>query len=384
MKSYGRQFIDEYDIEAVCEALHSDFLTTGPRVDAFETAFAERVNAPHAVACNSGTAALHLACMAIGLGPGDTVIVPSLTFLATANAPHYCGAKIVFADVDPQTGLMTPETFEEALDRTNGENVRAVFPVHLAGQCCDLPGITRIARARNIAVISDSCHALGTRYKGSDKNWHEAGSCFDEDIAAFSFHPVKTITTGEGGATTTRDPALAERMRALRSHGMERKEEGGPWYYEMEQPGFNYRITDFQCALGMTQLDKLGWFVEERRKLVALYDELLTPLVPFVLPPARAPNCEPAWHLYAPRIDFEHAGINRADLMNALRERGIGTQVHYIPVHRQPFYARMNKDLRLPGADTYYEHTLSLPLYPGLPNGDVRTVVRFLAELLVP
>lgn len=378
MIPYGRQSIDEDDIAAVTAALEGDFLTTGPKVADFEQALAEATGAKEAVACSNGTTALHLACMIAGLGEGDAAIVPSLTFLATANAVRYCGAEVIFADVDPETGLMRPEDMEEALKRAGDMRVKAVLPVHLAGQGVDLPALREISDQHGLRIIADSCHALGGEINGG-----KAGACRYEDMATFSFHPVKTIATGEGGAVTTNNSEWAARMRTWRSHGMVRKPDIGPWAYEMAELGYNYRITDIQCALGLSQLKKLDRFVARRKKLVAHYIERLAPLAPVIRPPeiANAEN-NPGWHLFSARIDFAKLGMNRAALMSFLIEHGIGTQVHYIPVHTQPYYKNRYGALALPGADAYYERTLSLPLYPDLSEADIDYICKTLTTAL--
>ncbi len=392
---YGRQDIGDDDVAAVERVLRSDFLTTGPATREFETAFAAAVGAAHAVACANGTAALHLASLAIELGPDDLAVVPSVTFLATANAPRLCGAEIRFADVDPDTGLMQPEHLEAALKAAGGK-AKAVFPIHLNGQCGDSVGIEALARKHGLAIIEDACHALGGSYGGPDGAAFRIGACGHADMASFSFHPVKTIAMGEGGAITTNDAALAERMARLRNHGMTRDPETfserdqafdgagepNPWYYEMHEPAFNYRASDIHCALGLSQLRKLDRAVERRRALAARYDALLEPLAPTVKPVARNAGCRAAWHLYVALIDFEALGIERADLIRRLRAQGIGTQVHYLPVHRQPYYRARYGAQQLPGADRYYARILSLPLHTRMEDGDVERVVEAIAAIV--
>lgn len=373
MLPYGRQCIEEDDIEAVAEVLRGDFLTTGPAVRRFEEALCAETGAKHAVACANGTAALHLAAMALGLGPGDAVIVPSLTFLATANAARYVGAEVVFADVDPDTGLIGAGHVEAALERCGALKPKAIFPVHLAGQCADIDSL----KSFGLSIVTDASHAIGSTYKGG-----AVGGCVHEDLTTFSFHPVKTVAMGEGGAITTNDDALAEKMLRYRTHGMRQRPDLGPWVYDMEEVGYNYRASDIHCALGASQMRKLKRFAARRRELVALYDRLLEPLGNLVRPPARAAECDPVWHLYSVRIDFAVVGKTRAGVMTALRERGIGTQVHYIPVHTQPYYAARYGAPDLPGAQHYYERTLSLPLYPSLADGDVERVAATLKEIL--
>jgi UDP-4-amino-4,6-dideoxy-N-acetyl-beta-L-altrosamine transaminase len=395
---YGRQSIDEEDIAAVAEVLRGDWLTTGPAVERFETALAAQTSARHAIACSSGTAALHMAALALELAPGDRVIVPSVTFLATANAPHHAGAEIVFADVDPDSGLMGVKELDAALARAKasaGGPVRAVFPVHLNGQCAEMADITAFRAKHGLAVIHDAAHSLGGGFMVGNQE-RPVGWGGDGAMSAFSFHPVKTVATGEGGAVTTDDDVTAERLRQVRNHGMSRDasafvnaglardSEGAvnPWYYEMSSPGFNYRASDIHCALAANQLSKIDRFVRRRAELVARYDAGLGALAPIVTPLGRAADCRPAWHLYVVMIDFAAAGVSRGEVMRRLRERGIGTMVHYLPVHLQPYYADRYGDLALPGAERYYERALSLPLYPAMTDGDVDRVLGALAEVL--
>ena len=384
---YGRHVIDEDDISAVADVLRGDWLTTGPSVEEFERRFAARVGARYAVVCSSGTSGLHLAMLAAGVGEDDLAVVPTVTFLATANAARYVGAEVQFADVDKDTGLLTAVKLEIALAQAP-KPPRAVLPVHLAGQVADMAAIAGIAQRENLVVIEDACHALGSTIN-IDGRQHPVGGCQYSAMAVFSFHPVKTIAMGEGGAVTTNDPQLYDRLVRLRSHGMVRGADGvrntelalapdgkpNPWYYEMPEIGFNYRVSDINCALASSQLNKLDRFIAARRSLVADYDRLLGRLMPRVLPPSRAANCDPAWHLYAPRIDFHGVGVSRASVMNRLRSAGIGSQVHYIPVHLQPYYQDRYGHQQLDGAMAYYRSTLSLPLFPSMTDGDVRRVV---------
>ena len=374
---YGRQDIDEDDIAAVASALRADFLTTGPLVEEFESAFARATGARYAVACNSGTAALHLAVLGFGVGPGDVAVVPSITFVATANVVRFCEAEVVFADVDPNTGLMTPAALEAALRKArNVGRLKVVLPVHLNGQVCDMPALAAIARANGAELIDDACHALGLDGIGAAR--HSQASCF-------STHPVKAIATGEGGVVTTQDVACARHMRRLRSHGLHKDaanfqniemafdgSTANPWYYEMPELGWNYRLPDILCALGISQLRKLPQFYARRRAIAALYDRLLEPLAP-VLQPVRHSG-EHGWHLYVVRIDFERLGRSRRSVMTALREHGVGTQVHYVPVHRQPYYVERYGASDLPGADRYYGSCLSIPLFPTMLDKEVEHV----------
>jgi dTDP-4-amino-4,6-dideoxygalactose transaminase len=305
------------------------------------------------------------------------------------------GADVVFADVDPETGLMTPETLEDAIRR--GGKIDAVFNVHLNGQCGDLEGITEIARAHGARIVDDACHALGTAYVGNDGAISPIGSNGFSDLSVFSFHPVKAIAMGEGGAVTTNDPQMAKRLVLARNHGMTRNAsdftntadafdaagEPNPWYYELAEPEFNWRANDIQCALGVSQIGKLGRFVARRRAIAATYDTLFSSTAPVIRPMARTRPCLPAWHLYAARIDFERAGMTRAQAMRALAAEGIGTQVHYYPVHRQPYYAKRFPTPALPGADRYYARALSLPLFAAMTPDDAVRVAGALAGLLI-
>ncbi len=323
---YGKQSIDEDDIAAVAEVLRSAFLTTGPAVDAFETALAEKMAVPHAVACMNGTAALHMAAAALGIGPGDVVIVPAITFSATANGPAMAGAEVVFADIDPETGLLSASALEDALDRAKAVGrPRAVFPVHLNGQCVPMADIAGIAEENGLLVVEDACHAIGGTIPGRDGSETPVGSCEWSDAATFSFHPVKTIAMGEGGAVTTRNDAVANRLRLLRNHGITRNPDAftdrdaafgadgsvNPWYYEMQILGHNYRAPDINCALGLSQLKKLDRFAEIRRRLVAAYDKRIPSLAPLVRPITQVANQNQVRHLYVVRIDFRAAGLPR-------------------------------------------------------------------------
>jgi UDP-4-amino-4,6-dideoxy-N-acetyl-beta-L-altrosamine transaminase len=387
---YAMHSIDDADIDAVGNVLREGMLTGGPAVESLERRFVDTVQATHAVACSSGTAALHLAAMALGWHADDRIIVPSVTFLATANMARFVGADVVFSDVDPETGLMTAETLEAALEKA-GPAARAVVPVHLAGQTADMAAIAAMARPHGLAVVEDACHALGTIVPEGP-----VGNCQYSDVATFSLHPAKTVAMGEGGVATTNDTELAESMARLRNHGMERDpavfeisdqgfdEEGAanPWYYEMREIGFNYRVSDILCALGDSQLSRLAQLVARRKKLVARYDTMLAPLAPVIRPAGRIAECDPAWHLYVVLIDFEALGLGRGALMRRLFAEGIGTQVHYLPVHRQPYYRRLYGEQDLPGADAYYDRTLSVPLFPAMSDGDVERVVEALRRIV--
>lgn len=390
---YGRQNIDDSDVEAVVSVLRGDWLTTGPAVENFEAAFAQAVGAPHAICCANGTAALHLAYLALGLKPGDRVVVPAVTFLATASAARLVGAEIIFADVDPDTALMTPATLRDALGRAPSP-VAAVAPVHMAGQSVDMNEVGAIARAGGARIVEDACHALG----GRDAEGHAVGSGTTADAAIFSLHPVKVIAAGEGGVVTTADADIANAVRQFRNHGMTREKftdlnqakaaDGldNPWYYEMIEPGLNYRLSDIHAALASSQLKKLDQFVARRQALVARYDAALAALplrlAAHVRPCGRVASGTPAWHLYVALIDFDALGQDRAQVMSVLRECGIGTQVHYLPLNRQPYYRERYGEVDLPGADSWYARALSLPLHTGMADSDVDRVIAALADAL--
>lgn len=390
---YGQQSIGDDDVEAVVAALRSDFLTTGPLVGAFEGAFAKAVSAQHACACNSGTSALHLAMMALDVGPGDTVIVPSMTFLATANAARFQGARVVFADVDQRTGLMTPATLADAVERAGGP-IKVVVAVHLNGQAADMESISAIAKQTGAAIVEDACHALGAEHLARDGTRTPIGSCSFSDISCFSLHPVKGITTAEGGVATTADAELAERLHRFRSHGMVRDARrytssdlafasdgrAHAWYYEMPEIGWNYRLPDVLSALGISQLKKLPVFIEQRRALASRYDEAIKRLDERVAAHPRVNWSTHAFHLYAVLIDFQQLGTNRDAVMADLREQAIGTQVHYLPVHLQPYYQQHAPTPALEGAEAYYAQCLSLPMFPAMRMDDVDRVVAALVS----
>jgi UDP-4-amino-4,6-dideoxy-N-acetyl-beta-L-altrosamine transaminase len=395
MIPYARQLIDDDDIQAVVDVLKGDWLTTGPAVQQFDSALAVRVQAKHALSCSSGTAALHMATAAAGLGPNDLAIVPTITFLATANAVKYTGADVIFADVDADTGLLTPDTLRDALSLVDPARVKAVLPVHMAGQCPDMDDIMDIAGQHKMTVIEDAAHAIGTTYISKSGVRSPVGSGTLGQMVAFSFHPAKTIAMAEGGAVTTNDDELAEKLELFRNHGMTRVPEAylnkqagfdadgsaNPWYYEMHAPGYNYRASDLHCALGLSQLAKLDQFVARRAELTSAYDTAFNDFAPALIPLARTPFSQAAWHLYPVLIDFEDIDISRAHVMTALRDLGIGTQVHYIPVHTQPYYQQKSNS-ELTGAAAYYKRTLSLPLHANMSVDDVHTVVDALRQTL--
>ncbi len=381
--SYGRHSLSEEDIAAVLEVLRGDFLTQGPAVPRFEAALADYVGARHAIAVSSGTAALHLACLAAGLGPGDAGITQPLTFAASANCMIYCGARPAFADVDAATLGLSGETLRAGL--AAAPEAKVVIPVAYAGLSTLDAALAQAAGGR--MIIEDGCHALGgTRPDGS-----KAGAGGLAAMTCFSFHPVKPITTGDGGAITTDDDDLAHRLRLLRNHGVERDaarfsgEERGPWVYEQQALGFNYRMTDIQAALGVSQMARLDDFTARRRAIAALYDAALAGLEG-VAPVQAAPEMRTrsSCHLYAVRIDFAKLGRTRAEVMQALREDGIGTQVHYIPVYKHPFHRDHVPDgvARCANTEAYYAQALSLPCFPDMTDADVEHVAMALARTL--
>ena len=393
---YGRQNVKDRDIQSVLDVLRSDFLTTGPAVGKFENKMSEGTDSGYAISCTSGTAGLHLATLALGIGEGDLVVVPSITFLATANAPRIAGAEIIFCDVNPETGLMEPGNLQAAIER-GGEKIKAVYAVHLGGQSCDLAEIASLAKANDMFIVEDACHALGTRYRQADGQLGIIGDCKETDMAVFSFHPVKTITMGEGGCVTTNNEELSHRVKTFRDNGIVRTTDkfknnelatdskglSNSWYYEMHDVGLNYRASDLQCSLGESQLKSLDNFVSERQKLTNHYDESLKRInLPYLRPVKRQVNCEPAWHLYQVLIDFEKRKIDRNKVISGLSERGVGSQVHYIPVHLQPYYRERYGKISLEGAEKYYSRCLSLPLFPSMTYTDVDYVIQTLVEII--
>ncbi len=396
---YGRQSIGPDDAAAVLEVLQGPTLTTGRAVDAFEAAISAVTGAKFSVACSSGTAALHLAAMALELSSDDTVIVPAITFAATASSVLHTGAGVVLADVDPATGLMTEETLAAAIQwartQPGANKVRAACPVHFAGQSCDMPALDRVAAEHGLTLIEDAAHAIGTRYASGPVE-RAVGGCRHAAMTTFSFHPVKTVTAGEGGAVTTNDAKLTTALRRLRNHGITREPEAftdrtrafaadgtaNPWYYEVERIGLNYRLSDLHSALGTSQIAKLGRFVARRAALVGRYHQALAPLAPLVRPLARMPHCRPAWHLMVVRIDLAAFGLDRATVMRRLADRGVGSQVHYIPLHHLPAFQGRVTMAPLPGAEAYYQQALSLPLFPDMADDDVDRVVAALSESL--
>ncbi len=395
--SYGRQWIDEDDILAVAGSLRDPWLTQGPKVDAFEKGLCDVTGARHAVVVSSGTAALHLAALAMGVGPGRTAVVPAITFVASANAIAYAGGRVRFADVDEDTALINLESLEQRCEelRTAGAAPSVLVAVDMCGQPAALPAIRRIAERFGARVIEDAAHALGATYTDGGRV-HRAASCAHSDAAILSFHPVKHITTGEGGAVLTNDDLVARQVRELRSHGIHRETSrferagDGPWYYEQSALGFNYRLTDLQCALGLSQLSKLNRFVARRRELAGIYDRALSDdrLASHLRPLTTNPGNFHAYHLYVVRVlspsgaSLEQIADRRKNLYAFLREQGIQTQVHYIPVNWHPYYRRVHGSSAgdCPGANAYYAGCLSLPMYPSMSDSDVSRVARCLRD----
>ncbi len=376
MIPYGRQTIDEEDIRSVEAALRSDWLTTGPLVPAFEQAVASFCNARHGVAVANGTAALHACMHAAGVGPGDEVIVPAMTFAASANCVLYQGGTPVFVDVDPDTLLVAPQQVEEKITL----RTRAIIAVDYGGQPCDYDGLRALADRHGLYLIDDACHSLGASYKG-----RKIGEL--ADLTVFSFHPVKHITTGEGGMIVTNDQELAERIRRFRNHGItsdhRSRAEQGTWYYEMTELGYNYRLTDLQAALGISQLKKLPAWLDRRREIAAAYDRALAP-VARIRPLARGTDREHAYHLYAVRIEGKAQGTDRDAVFRFLRQAGIGCNVHYVPVHLHPYYRKrfgLGPGL-CPVAEQASKEILSLPMFPGLAGPEIDFVIDRLQEAL--
>jgi UDP-4-amino-4,6-dideoxy-N-acetyl-beta-L-altrosamine transaminase len=386
MIPYGKQQISDADVEAVAEVLRSDFLTQGPAVPAFEAALAAYCGAAHAVAVNSATSALHLACLALDVGPGDHVWTSPITFVASANCARYCGADVDFVDIDARTYCLSVERLAEKLAQAaaRGTLPKAVVAVHLAGQSCDMAAIHALGQQYGFRIIEDASHAVGGRYAGAP-----VGSGTYSDITVFSFHPVKIVTTGEGGAALTNQSALAHRMRRLRSHGITRDagemagEPDGPWYYEQHELGFNYRLTDLQAALGLSQLARIDEFVARRRALARRYDAALRDLP--VVTPWEHPDCESATHLYVIRLDRSRVRRTHRQVFDALRGASIGVNLHYIPVYRQPYYARLGHGAAsYPEAERYYAEAISLPMFPALTEDQQDQVVAAVAEACAP
>jgi perosamine synthetase len=366
---YGRQQVDEADIEAIVQVLRGDWLTTGPNIVKFEQAFADFTRVKEAVAVSNGTAALHAAMVALDIGPGDEVIVPPMTFAATANCVLFQGGMPIFADVDPETLLLNPAKVEARIT----SRTKAIISVDYAGQPCDYAALQTLAEQHGLALVDDACHALGGSYRE-----RPVGSL--ADLSTFSLHPVKPITTGEGGVITTNNPELARRMRLFRNHGItsdhRQREAQGSWFYEMVELGFNYRLTDFQCVLGLSQLSKLAGWVTRRQEIAQQYDAAFADM-PAIQPLHVRPEVSHAYHLYMIKLDLTQLQVTRAEIFKALRAEGIGVNVHYIPIHLHPFYRR-----RLgvgpgdcPVAEAAYEQLITLPIFPAMRNKDIDDVI---------
>ena len=365
MIPYGKQDINQQDIDSVLDVLKSDFLTQGPQVPAFENALIEHSGASYALAVNSATSALHIACLALGLGQGDWLWTSPVTFVASANCGLYCGAKVDFVDIDPDTYNMCPKRLEEKLikAKVDGKLPKVVVPVHLCGQPCDMAAIGKLAKEYGFRVIEDASHAIGGRYKDQP-----IGNCEYSDITVFSFHPVKIVTTAEGGAALTNSKELADKMALLRSHGITRDpelmqgESHGGWYYQQVDLGFNYRMTELQAALGVTQMQRLDEFVAARHVLSKRYNEILSAL-PIVLP-YQLEDTYSGLHLFVIRLKVDEISLTHKQVFDALRENGIGVNLHYIPVHTQPYYQSMGfSDGDYPESENYYKEAISLPMF---------------------
>lgn len=396
MLAYGRQAINDDDIAAVAAVLRSDFLTQGPVVDEFERCFAQRIGVRHAIAVNNATAGLHIAMKVAGIGKGDRVVTSPITFVASANAAAYVGATPDFADIDPVSYTLSPDSLELGWQA----DTKGVVAVDFAGQVADLERISRVARARGAVVIEDACHATGGAFHdAAGKSRWNVGASPWADMSVFSFHPVKTMTTGEGGMIVTNDERMASQARRLRAHCIERDHahfvtgddtpllsEKGPWFNEMQELGYNYRLTDIQCALGLSQLARLDDFLERRRAIVSAYNSAFADLSWLVTPALRQPldgrYC--SWHLYVAQLDFKALGKTRTEVMAELHTKGIGTQVHYIPVHLQPWYQRAHgyRQGKCPVAEAYYARALSLPLFPSMTDADVQQVIAAVKALV--
>lgn len=379
---YGRQQISPEDVESVVSALKSDFLTQGPKVPAFEKTLKDYVGAEYALAMNSATSALHVACLALGVGEGDWVWTSPITFVASSNCALYCGAKVDFVDIDPNTLNLCPKTLEKKLKVAKEQSriPKVVIPVHMAGQSCEMREIHRICQEYGVRIIEDASHAIGASFEGE-----KVGNCRYSDITIFSFHPVKIITTAEGGVATTNDIDLYERMDLLRSHGVTRNQKffdnpsHGGWYYQQVDLGFNYRMTEMQAALGITQFEKLNSFVERRNAIAVKYNELFGQLPLKIFTPRD--RITSSYHLYIIQID-DHE--RKAEVFSKLRESKIGVNLHYIPVHTQPYYKKLpySEIFSCPNAEAYYLGAISIPLHPGMTEEEVEYIYNTLKEVL--
>lgn len=384
MIPYGRQDITQADIDAVVGVLQSDFLTQGPMVPRFEQSVARHVGVEHAFAVNSATSALHIACLALGLGPGDLLWTSPITFVASANCGLYCGAQVDFVDIDPRTYNLCPQALERKLEQAEHEGrlPKVVVPVHLCGQPCDMQAIHALAQRYGFKVIEDASHAIGGKYQGDF-----IGNCHYSDITVLSFHPVKIITTAEGGMALTNNAELANKMALLRSHGITRDpalmthESDGPWYYQQVDLGFNYRMTELQAALGVTQMERLDQYVARRHQLACRYDDLLANLP--VTTPWQHPDSYSGLHLYVIRLQLDRVGKTHLQIFESLRELGIGVNLHYIPVHTQPYYQRMGFQAGdFPQAESYYTEAISLPMFQTMSEQQQDEVIAALRKAL--
>jgi UDP-4-amino-4,6-dideoxy-N-acetyl-beta-L-altrosamine transaminase len=386
--SYGKQLIDEEDIQAVVNALRSDYLTQGPRIEEFEAALCKRFGCKEAVVVSNATAGLHLLGLALGWGPGDIVVSTPNTFVASSNCVLYAGATPDFVDIDPVTYNLSPSLLEQKLElyESRGQRVKAVVAVDYAGHPCDWTALQDLAKRFKFQLVDDACHALGARWNGI-----EVCSAQFSVASILSFHPVKHMTTGEGGAVVTNSRGIAEKIRRLRAHGITRdaailQQNDGPWYYEMQELGFNYRLTDMQCALGISQLRKLDRFLGERKQIAEYYNRNLKPLESegLVTLPRVVDEAEHAYHLYPVQVQFEKLGRSRTQIFAELKELGVYPQVHYIPVHLQPYYRKHFgfKPGDFPVAESFYQNELSLPMYPGLSDADLAEIVSRLKRVL--
>jgi UDP-4-amino-4,6-dideoxy-N-acetyl-beta-L-altrosamine transaminase len=381
---YGRQDISQADIDTVVEVLQSDWITQGPAIERFEQLVAEYCGAKYAVAVSSATAGLHIACLAAGLSPRDVLWTSPNTFVASANCGLYCGASVVFVDIDPHTYNLSVDELEGKLAEAEKQGClpKVVVPVHFSGQSCEMEKIAQLSEKYSFRIIEDAAHAIGGRYQGQ-----AVGSCQFSDMAVFSFHPVKIITTGEGGMVLTNKEDLYEKLIRLRTHGITRKielikeESHGPWYYQQLELGFNYRMTDIQAALGASQMQRLDEFVKQRRFLAERYHQLLQDL-PLMLP-WQHPDTESSWHLYVIRVKLDKINKTHRQVFEALRQAKIGVNLHYIPVHTQPYYQQLGfKWGNFPNAEQYYREAISIPLYYGLTENNQQRVVNTIREVL--
>ncbi|NQT66898.1 MAG: UDP-4-amino-4,6-dideoxy-N-acetyl-beta-L-altrosamine transaminase [Actinobacteria bacterium] len=374
---YGRQWVDASDIREVIKVLKSDWLTQGPKIKEFEDALCKYTGAKYAVAVSSGTAALHIACLAAGIKSGDEVITSPITFVASANSILYCGGTPVFADIQKDTVNIDPEEIRKKIS----PNTKAIIPVHFAGHPCDLEEISLIAQKHNLLVIEDAAHALGAEYKNT-----KIGSCKYSDMAIFSFHPVKSITTGEGGTILTNNEEIFKKLLIFRNHGIAKEKaelmnkNEGPWFYEMQELGFNYRITDIQATLGISQLKKINSFISDRREIAKFYNKSFKGNNYFDIPVERE-YVFSAYHLYPIRVKDKFK-VQKKEIFNKMRDSGLGIQVHYIPVYLQPFYKKLGYKIKIcPKAEDFYEKEISIPMYPSLKDTQIKFVVKEILKI---